>query len=29
MDMRYLLQKEKTLLLFGEGTCLKAGAFPV
>lgn len=28
MDMRKLIQKEKTLS-FGEGTCLKAGAFSV
>jgi hypothetical protein len=28
MDMRNLIQKEKTLL-FGEGTWLQAGAFPV
>lgn len=28
MDMRTLIQKEKTLS-FGEGTWLQAGAFPV
>ncbi|WP_343689480.1 hypothetical protein [Chitinophaga sp.] len=28
MDMRQLIQKEKTLS-FGEGTWLQAGAFPV